>query len=542
MYDQQSSIECELDRPRWSAIRLALLAVAALVAPVPAQSGPRTLLSLNSEPGDYIGGGQQLLFTPADGDFIVSGDLERISVLLFSPTSFWFVDMTAPATRSLLPGMYEGALRGSRGVAPGLDVGGDGRGCNTLTGRFLVLEIAFDGGGNVIRFAADFEQHCEGDAPALYGSVRYESSFAVVPRASVGDTVAFEGDAGFSRAAFVVSLTTPTRKPVTVHYSTIDGTATAGSDYLAASGTAVFPAGSHLLTIEIMIPGNTTVQNDRAFSLKLTRVAGARVGDSSAEARIQDGDGPLHALYLNSEPEDYVGMGLSQTFTEATGLLTPQRNFDNGVSVWVDSWTFWNADFAGADGATLFPGPYEAAERFPFQPPGIPGLSVWGDGRGCNTLTGRFDVLEAAYADDGSIQQFAADFEQHCEDAAAALFGSLRVNAALRKVSTSDPAPSAQATGVASFTVSLWPPATEDVTVDYATVAETARAGIDYLPVAGTLTFTPGMTAQIVEVPFGHVRRVHVGSRFRLELTRAYGAAVWGEPARADVLNKLAVR
>jgi hypothetical protein len=284
------------------------------------------------------------------------------------------------------------------------------------------------------------------------------------------------------------------------------------------------------------------VQPDRAFSLRLTRVAGARVGDSTAEAKILDGDGPLLALYFNSEPEDYIGGGRTQTFTEANALLAPQRNSANGVSVWVETGTFWNADLAGADGATLFPGAYEAAERFPFQPPGSPGLSMSGDGRGCNTLTGRFDVLEAVYAADGSVQQFAADFEQHCEDAAPALFGSLRVNAALRKVSTSDPAPGGQVSGVASFTVSLWPPATEDVTVDYATVAETARAGIDYLPLAGTLTFTPGTTSQIVEVPFGRPRYARAGSRFRLELTRAYGAAVWGEPARAEVISPLAVR
>jgi len=503
----------------------------------------RTLLSLNSERGDSIGLGQRLAFTPADGAFTVAGDPNSVTVIFENGTTIWIVDLAAPPTRPLVPGMYEGAKRfGAQGNAPGLAVSADSQGCTVVTGRFLVLEAAFDDNGNVVRFAADFEQHCEGDAPALYGSVRYQSSFAVVLRAAVGDTVTFEGDAGFSRAAFVVSLTTPAKKPVIVHYATIDGTATAGVDYLAASGSVVFQPGSHVSTIEVGVPSNVALQSDRTFYLKLTRIVGAPVADSTGEAKILDGDGPLVSLYLNSEPGDYIGRGLTQTFTEANALFTPQRNDHDGVGVWLDTEGFWNADFAGVDGSTLLPGPYEAAERFPFESPGHPGLDVFGDGRGCNTLTGRFDVLEALYAADSSVERFAADFEQHCEDNLPALFGSLRVNAGLRKVSTSDPAPGGQVSGVASFTVSLWPPATEDVTVDYATVAETARAGIDYLPVAGTLTFTPGATAQIVEVPFGHVRRVRVGSRFRLELTRAYGAAVWGEPARADVLDRLAVR
>lgn len=72
---------------------------------------------------------------------------------------------------------------------------------------------------------------------------------------------------------------------------------------------------------------------------------------------------------------------------------------------------------------------YEGATRYPFQSPTTPGLSVSGTGRGCNTLTGRFDVLEAVYGADGSVQRFAANFEQHCEGGTAALRGSVRYNA-----------------------------------------------------------------------------------------------------------------
>ena len=74
-------------------------------------------------------------------------------------------------------------------------------------------------------------------------------------------------------------------------------------------------------------------------------------------------------------------------------------------------------------------GVYENAARFPFQDPSQPGLSVSGDGRGCNTLTGRFEVNQVVYGANNEIDAFWATFEQHCEGAAPALRGEIRFNA-----------------------------------------------------------------------------------------------------------------
>jgi hypothetical protein len=53
---------------------------------------------------------------------------------------------------------------------------GEGRGCQDVRGLFTVHEAELGTDGEVLRFAADFEQHCEGDQPALYGTVRFRSS------------------------------------------------------------------------------------------------------------------------------------------------------------------------------------------------------------------------------------------------------------------------------------------------------------------------------------------------------------------------------
>ncbi len=138
-------------------------------------------------------------------------------------------------------------------------------------------------------------------------------------------------------------------------------------------------------------------------------------------------------LSFTSEPGDYIGGGLTQTLTLADGYFGASRNYDNGVSIGFGNpvnGNYWSLDFAAPGNATLVPGTYEGATRFPFQSPTQPGLDFSGNGRGCNTLTGSFNVLEAAYSPEGEIERFGADFEQHCEGADPALFGQVRFNRA----------------------------------------------------------------------------------------------------------------
>src|SRR5213592_1686886 len=137
-------------------------------------------------------------------------------------------------------------------------------------------------------------------------------------------------------------------------------------------------------------------------------------------------------LFLNSQAGDYIGQGTGRLITSADGTFTASRNFDNGVNIDFSGNTpgdFWSADFAAPMNATLVPGAYEGATRWPFQAAGAPGLDVYGEGRGCTVLTGRFVVLEATDDANGKVQSFAADFEQHCGNAVPALFGSIRYHA-----------------------------------------------------------------------------------------------------------------
>ncbi|HEX8250183.1 MAG TPA: Calx-beta domain-containing protein, partial [Pyrinomonadaceae bacterium] len=77
----------------------------------------------------------------------------------------------------------------------------------------------------------------------------------VVPAFSINDVTVVEGDAGMSTATFTVTLTNPNAVASTVQYATANGTATAGIDYVATSGTLTFNPGTTTQTITVTIIG-----------------------------------------------------------------------------------------------------------------------------------------------------------------------------------------------------------------------------------------------------------------------------------------------
>ncbi len=121
-----------------------------------------------------------------------------------------------------------------------------------------------------------------------------------------------------------------------------------------------------------------------------------------------------------------TGFGQPPLFlTPADGNFSAFTNFDNGVSLsFFGSGHFFFLDFAAPNNLPLTVGTYTGATRFPFQAPNEPGLSVVGDGAGCNTLTGNFTVLEAVY-DANGVVSFDATFEQFCNS----VTGEIRFNA-----------------------------------------------------------------------------------------------------------------
>jgi hypothetical protein len=100
-----------------------------------------------------------------------------------------------------------------------------------------------------------------------------------------------EGNSGLTTFSFPVTLSAAPLSTVTVDWATANGTALAGSDYLAASGTVTFPAGVSAKTINVSVLGNTLLAANTTFYVNLSNPsANAYLGDSQAIGTIVNDD------------------------------------------------------------------------------------------------------------------------------------------------------------------------------------------------------------------------------------------------------------
>ena len=108
---------------------------------------------------------------------------------------------------------------------------------------------------------------------------------------SVRDAVVQEGDGGTTTAVFEVALSSPSQVPVTVDYATSDGTAAAGSDYDATSGSLTFAPDETVKTIAVTVHGDTAPESDEVFLLSLSNPTAVELADAQAIGVIEDKDG-----------------------------------------------------------------------------------------------------------------------------------------------------------------------------------------------------------------------------------------------------------
>ncbi|WP_159079117.1 hypothetical protein [Plantactinospora sp. BC1] len=127
-----------------------------------------------------------------------------------------------------------------------------------------------------------------------------------------------------------------------------------------------------------------------------------------------------------SDAGDYIGGGVTKSYTNATSVFG-LRGTASGVSFSVSGQRdYWSVELYPPAGQTLRVGTYTDAQRYPFNESGHPGLSVSGNGRGCNTLTGEFTIREIAFDASGAVSALSATYVQHCEGGTPALRGTIR--------------------------------------------------------------------------------------------------------------------
>ena len=146
------------------------------------------------------------------------------------------------------------------------------------------------------------------------------------PSVSIGDRSITEGNTGTASATFTVTLSAASSQTITVAYTTANGTATAGSDYQAVSGTLIFAPGETSKTITVAVIGDRLAEANESFFVNLSNPTNATIADGQSVGTILD-DEPRISIGDVTKKE---GNGKSTSFTFTVSLSVA---YDQAVTV-----------------------------------------------------------------------------------------------------------------------------------------------------------------------------------------------------------------
>ena len=111
------------------------------------------------------------------------------------------------------------------------------------------------------------------------------------PAIIIVDKSIAEGNTGQKTMNFVVKLNVKSTQTVTVDYTTHNGTATAGSDYVAKQGTLSFAPGVTSTNVSIIINCDKNKEPNETFTITLNNPVKATIADGTATGTITNDDG-----------------------------------------------------------------------------------------------------------------------------------------------------------------------------------------------------------------------------------------------------------
>jgi hypothetical protein len=384
----------------------------ALLVAAPALA--ETSLTMTSDIGDYIGLGQPYFYDTSTGAFSASTDPshQAVSVSYTGGSHWWYLDFAALQGLPLDPGLYTGATRYpfQLPAQPGLNVSGDGRGCNTLTGDFRVRTATF-AGTTVIAFWAEFEQHCEGARPALRGDLRFNVSPPVVCRAPIR-AIATAGRANAFAVAATHSGTTPAQLLA----------------YGVPTGATFVPTAPDSAQFEWLPLAADQGQHLVSF------VAVDSAGHRDSITTVIEVVGGV-SLSIASETGDPIGLGQSHWIDRTDFDFTVRRYATGTLNAYVSQiigpYESWSLDFLAAGNVAPHVGFYPDAIAYPAPGTAAPEIRISRNSSACYpTHTGEFQVKVADYGTGETVDRLWVRFAQRCSNGNGWLSGELRWNVA----------------------------------------------------------------------------------------------------------------
>ncbi|HEV7373595.1 MAG TPA: Calx-beta domain-containing protein [Pyrinomonadaceae bacterium] len=310
-------------------------------------------------------------------------------------------------------------------------------------------------------------------------------------------------------ATFTVTLSTTSTLTVTVDYSTANGTATAGADYTAVSGTLTFAPGETTKTINVPVINDTLDEPNETYFVNLSNALNGTILDSQGQGTINDND-PTPSLTIND-----VSVSEGDSGTKALDL-TVTLSAASGQTVTVD--------YATADGTATAGSDYQSTS----------GTLTFNPGQTTQTIT-------VIVNGDTTFEQNETFFV----NLTAPINATILDNQGQGTITNDDAAPPTltiaindvsvaegnSGTKTVDFTVSLSTSSAQTVTVAYATssaapASGVATAGTDYQSTSGTLTFDPGQTSKSITVTINGDTLVEPDETFFVDLSNPTNATI----------------
>ena len=347
-----------------------------------------------------------------------------------------------------------------------------------------------------------------------YGWIRDDDPLALY---LFGDSVD-EGDGGSEWLWFEASLSRPSDTAVTFDWATVDDSATEPADYIAESGTVTFPAGGTYAEFLVLVNGDTDVEPNERFSIRVANVSGAATYDATASdpyGWIWDDDGSPE-LYLDGHGVDEGNSGTRELVFDAI-LSHPSSAAVTFDYVSTNDTATAPSDYVAESGSITIPAGSTSAsisvtvkgdtavepdERFKISVSNLVGATYEADGS---------DPYGWIRDDDNPAPRLVLDGNWVYE-------GDPSFDGLLR-------------TEELTFWAFLAHPSDTAVTFDYATVNDSATGGIfpdwgsDYLAESGKITIPAGLTQRRFTVTVIGDTEVEPDERFGIQVSNVVGAS-----------------
>jgi Ca2+-binding RTX toxin-like protein len=334
-------------------------------------------------------------------------------------------------------------------------------------------------------------------------------SGAVLTQVSVGDARIEEGNGDIPAYVVVpIRLSAPADAPVVVRFATQGGSAVAGQDFVAQRGSVVFAPGTSEQEVRIEIVGDSRVEIDETFALRLLSATGAAIADNRAVLTILDDEG-LSVADADAI-EGNAGAPGSLVFT--VRLLSA---LDAAVTV----------DWATADGSATAGDDYVAGA----------GSLTFAAGETIKQVT--VSLIGDAGTEGAQTLALALSNAAGAPLVRATATGTIAEDDALLIDDATLAEGTATTPGSATVTIRLAGPTDQAITVDYATVDASAVAGLDYTATSGTATIGPGQSSTTITVPILRDEALEATEGFTIQLSNVSGAGIADAAATVTLLD-----